>query len=182
MQNDPEDQWWKGRNVFCPAIKGISLVIGVLTCRLLSVHYALILWSGPNPSQAELVLRACHLSSRPRCLHVNSYAPRLRPSMPVSPDAKQLQWRWCHLRVCRGPTGPSFGFWPIFRGNLGQFWCCCECLRPFIIANHVIHPQCLCFQPPPPPPHRTHTDVLPTVRYSSTSTLTGVCFFFQSQQ
>lgn len=58
-----------------------------------------MLWLGPSPSQAELVARACHLSSYPHCLDVNSYGPRLRLSTPVLPNATQLEWRWCHLRV-----------------------------------------------------------------------------------
>lgn len=29
--------------------------------------------------------------------------------------------------------------------NIGQSRCLRECLRPFIIANHVIHPRGLCF-------------------------------------
>lgn len=109
----------------------------------------------PDTSKPELS-RTRSTSPSSQLLSTLFTCQQLRPRgyvsspRPCCPMPNNYSGCWCPVRVCAAPAGPSFGFWPSFPGNLGQFWCCCECLRPFFIANHVIHPRCLCLLPPPP--------------------------------
>lgn len=178
MQNDPKDGWWKGRNVFSPAIKEISLVIDMVQV-LVSWHVDCC------PLDPNFVVRAKPKSSRTSGASLSSqFLSSLFTCQQLRPQATSLHARVAQrltITVKMMPfTCVSWPYWPLiwvlayFWGNLGQFWCRYECLRPFIIANHVIHPQRLCFQPTPPrptPPHRTHNDVFLTVGYFSTSAL-----------
>lgn len=81
-------------------------------------------------------------------IYTSTAAPRgyVSPSR-VGQGTTQLPPRRCRLHVCCvALLALNLGSGLFFTAvNIGQSRCLCKCLRPFIIANHVIHPGGLCF-------------------------------------
>lgn len=149
----------KGQKCACStAIKEISPRIDVIWV-LVSWHWGCFFFFSFPPKTLIFVVKdkpkSCRTSSTSPVISVSVltiYTSTVAPRGYVSPSrvghgTTQLPPRRCRLRVCCvALLALNLGSGLFFKAvNIGQSRCLCKCLRPFIIANHVIHPGGLCF-------------------------------------
>lgn len=156
MQNDPKDGWRKGRNVFSPAIKGISLVIDMVQV-LVSWHVDCC------PLDPNSVVRAKPKSSRTSGASLSSwFLSSLFTCQQLRPQATSL-----HARVARRLTITvrmmpftcmSWPYWPLiwvlayFSRKFRSVW------MPLRVSGTIYHckscnsSSVFVFNPHPTPP------------------------------
>lgn len=159
MSMDLKDERWKGGNVFSSAIKEINLLIDMM--------WVLVSWHlDCCPIYLHFVVKAKPKSSstsgtKPTVCAVISasiltiYMSTVMALGYVSPEAMSLLCCLTPNNYYEDDTvymravallALNLGYGLFYIENIGQSWHLCECLRPFIIANHVNHPQGFCFQ------------------------------------
>lgn len=114
MQNDPKDKWWKGRTVFSPAIKGISLVIDMaqvlvswhVDCCLLDPH--VVVGAKPKSSRTSgTSLSSQFLSSLFRCQQLRPQATSLHACVAQRHTIRVKMMPF--TCACRAPTALHLG-------------------------------------------------------------------------
>lgn len=124
---------------------------GILTLRLFFFPFSpktLIFVVKDEPKSCRTGGTSPVISVSVLAIYTSTVAPRgYVSSSRVGQGTTQLPPRWWRLRVrCVALLALNLGSGLFFKAvNIGQSRCLCKCLRPFIIANHVIHPGGLCF-------------------------------------